>query len=818
MTVIAAPTRPTTSAAAAPAFCRSCGQRGACTGAVFAGGAESPCPVCGADLCPPADERRSRIGRTFAWRAGLRTRTGVAVEDPGGVVVLLPVAGDVTVEVPTERLHDPGADPLGDLISPAYRLAVAARARPEVATLLLGRRRELLHSTAARRAYAACALERGDDQGLDDAGLSPLETAWLRLWHHHRTGSPAGILAELNRLPAGGYPDKLAVIAAGWNRLRAEPDGQRLVDAHLRGCAGDPLAEILLAAGDEPGWRPAGVPVPEAAAGLRFDPDATSHFEALLAATGAAGLDAAEAAASHDEAAALRFAVLAGRWARGTTPVRPAAVLAAGEGVSDDLIDAGLMGRELLELALAQRHPSAPYLRARLAPGELPDFELILHPFERARRAFLAGHPPDPGDPDLRALTLLHRLRGGDPGVLADLEALLPSHLQTVARAVARSLETGDIDPDALADTSTWEVLGPLAVASPGALPILRRLAAWWSVRRATEHLLAWDWQAAEAMAGDALAHLEASAGAETPGTPGPDTAAALAAEARNVAACAAWQAGDPERAAHLLATTPGNAPGTVRPALLVNLSLVAALAGDQTVAAEALGRLALEVDALPVRLDAARRALAVWYRGTGDRFSHAETGRPPDAVIGALRTISASIGRTQAAACGLFDCFDELMARLHEMADPTATSLPPPPLPVAASSPWLVLGLPFGTGTAEARLAFTRRARRVRRSEAPEPFTLSDLTWALHEVESHRGDPWSRLDCYRVPLQPPPERPGLFRPEPRPLPRRSLPPTGDDLDGLTRSALRRAAREVLASATTTGHPDPYPHQEGQAP
>jgi hypothetical protein len=783
---------------------------------VAAGGAASRCPSCGADRSPPADERRSRIGRTFAYRAGLRTRSGVAIDDRAGVVVLLDPGGD-RVEVTAERLHDPDADPLRDLISPAYRLAVAARSRSEGAPLLLGHSRELLHSTAARRAYAACALERGDDQGLGDAGLSRLETAWLRLWHHHRTGSLAGVLAQLATLPAGGYPDKLAVIAAAWARLSAEPEGRRLVAVHLEGCAGEPLAELLRAAGDDPGWRPGGAPVPEGAAGLRFEPSATARLACLLASAGSGDPDAAEVAAGHDEMAALRFALLARRWAPGTTPVRPAAVLAAGDGVADDLIDAGLMGPELLEAALAQRHPSAPYLRARLAPGELPDAELALHPFERARRAFLAGRPVDPGDPDLAALTLLHRLRGGDPEVVPGLEALLPEPLRAVAGAVARSLRTGDIDPVALADTSTWEVLGPFAAPGPGASPTLRRLAAWWSLRRATEHLFAWEWEAAATSAEDALTQLGA-ADPGTPGTPVADAAAGLALEARNVAACAAWQAGDPKRAADLLAEAQDSAPGAARPALLINLSLVAASAGDQASAAEALGRLALEVDSLPVRLDAARRALAVWYRGTGDRRSRPRTGRPPDAVIGALRTISASIGRAQAAAAGLFDCFDELMTRLHALADSTTAAAPPPPLQITASSPWLVLGLPFGTGTAEARLAFTHRARRLRRTEGPAAFRMSDLTWALHEVEGQGNDPWSRLDCYRVPLQPPPGRPGLFRPEPRPMPRRSRPPTGADLDGLARSAVRRAALEVLASATVTGHPGLYPTQERQEP
>jgi hypothetical protein len=123
-------------------------------------------------------------------------------------------------------------------------------------------------------------------------------------------------------------------------------------------------------------------------------------------------------------------------------------------------------------------------------------------------------------------------------------------------------------------------------------------------------------------------------------------------------------------------------------------------------------------------------------------------------------------------------------MGRLHALGD-GAGGPPMAPLAVAASRPWLVLGLPFGTGTADARLAFTRRARRVRRAAEPTPFTLTDLTWALHEAEHQGDDPWSGLDHYRVPLQPP-----------------------------VRTTLRRAARAVIASAVPARHHDPYSHDQ----
>ena len=784
-------------------FCPACGQvlssdaPGSPSGAPRDG-----CPGCGTELCGPADDRHSRIGLTFAHRAGLRTRTGVVLDERGGQVTMLGDGGITEVDTDRLRPEDDG-DLLAHLVSPAYRLRVVAGQDPGGRARLLERVAELLGSTAARRAYALCALQRGDVDGLGDAGLSATEATWLRLWHHHRQGDPAGVLAALADLPPGGYPDKLAVIATGFGALTGLADGRQLVAAHVRGRAGDPLAQVLLlAAGDDPDWRPgpAGAAA-EGSPGVRFtSATAAGRYRCVLAAAASpSDLAAAEEAGGHDDSAALRFALLSGRWPADATRVRPATVLAAGEGAVDDLIDAGLAGREVLDEAVDQQHTSAPYLRSRLAAGELSGAELAGHPFEGARRAFLTGRAPNADDPAVRLLTLLHRLRAGDPGVVAELDALLPGQHRVVARAVGRSLATGVVDPAALADTSTWEVLGPLATTSGAAPPEVRRLAAWWSLRRATRHLFAWEWDAAATVAGDLLADLAND----------PDLAG-LAAEAANVAACARWQAGDARGAALLLAGThrgeAGSAP--VPPAVLINLSLVAATAGDRHGVAEALARLVFDVDDLLVRVEAARRAVSAWYGGTGDQLAAPQAGSPPPAMTGALRTLAISTSRAHLVDHGLAEVFTELMACLHGRPPAPGET---PPLPVVPASPWLILGLPFGTGTAEARAAFIRRARMLRSQPETAPFKLSDLTWALHEIEGQDEDPWRLLDHYRVPLVPVAEPPGLFRPAPRPAARRSPRPAAGDLDGLAWAAVRRAARDLVASAIRTDHSDPYP-------
>lgn len=116
--------------------------------------------------------------------------------------------------------------------------------------------------------------------------------------------------------------------------------------------------------------------------------------------------------------------------------------------------------------------------------------------------------------------------------------------------------------------------------------------------------------------------------------------------------------------------------------------------------------------------------------------------------------------------------------------------------------NPYLILGVPFGTGRDEARRRFAMAARRLRR-HADGPYSVEDLTWALHEIETLEGRPDDAVDYFRVPANPAvfaSEAPGLFRPPARPMSRRTVPQDRTALE-----ALRRAASvEVLGAVLST--------------
>ena len=106
--------------------------------------------------------------------------------------------------------------------------------------------------------------------------------------------------------------------------------------------------------------------------------------------------------------------------------------------------------------------------------------------------------------------------------------------------------------------------------------------------------------------------------------------------------------------------------------------------------------------------------------------------------------------------------------------------------------NPYLLLGIPFGAGREEANAAFVHAARRARRAGAD----LTELTWALNQIDSAEGDPVLNLALYRVPALPDAfatEGPGALRPEAERLPAR----LGDGAEML-RGVRERAAFECL--------------------
>lgn len=95
--------------------------------------------------------------------------------------------------------------------------------------------------------------------------------------------------------------------------------------------------------------------------------------------------------------------------------------------------------------------------------------------------------------------------------------------------------------------------------------------------------------------------------------------------------------------------------------------------------------------------------------------------------------------------------------------------------------NPYVMLGIPFGAVRDVATRAFAKRARGARRQRgvAPGGVPLTELTWALNQVEENIRDPRTALHVFRVPADPwalEPRAEGVLRPGPERLARQSGP------------------------------------------
>jgi hypothetical protein len=70
--------------------------------------------------------------------------------------------------------------------------------------------------------------------------------------------------------------------------------------------------------------------------------------------------------------------------------------------------------------------------------------------------------------------------------------------------------------------------------------------------------------------------------------------------------------------------------------------------------------------------------------------------------------------------------------------------------------NPYLILGIAFGATREEANSAFVRRARPFRRrSDAEAKSAMTDLTWALNQIDVGIARPAVVMTLYRVPADP---------------------------------------------------------------
>jgi hypothetical protein len=99
--------------------------------------------------------------------------------------------------------------------------------------------------------------------------------------------------------------------------------------------------------------------------------------------------------------------------------------------------------------------------------------------------------------------------------------------------------------------------------------------------------------------------------------------------------------------------------------------------------------------------------------------------------------------------------------------------------------NPYLILGVPYGSGREEATRAFAKASRRARREEF-FPHSVEDLTWALNQIKAQIENPSTDLNTFRLPADPDVlSVPSLHDSEafkPKPIERRTPPVTQQDL------------------------------------
>lgn len=227
-------------------FCRACGSK------LFDYAGEG-CPRCGESLASTVKDTTPLVGRTVAFRSGLRQKTGPVVADDGATVTVLVDGALVPVEV--HKVKEMPSTSEGAVSSAAYRLVLAANdSHRGHAGAVLEHLPALLTTTAARRAFALAAFQRADGKSIQEhSGLAGTEQSWLLMWLAHNLGSSQTVMEHLSQLPADRYPDKVGVIAAQWAIASLEP-ARSVVVEHLMGVSDDPLAAVLLFLLGEKAW------------------------------------------------------------------------------------------------------------------------------------------------------------------------------------------------------------------------------------------------------------------------------------------------------------------------------------------------------------------------------------------------------------------------------------------------------------------------------------------------------------------------------------------------------------------------------------
>ena len=120
--------------------------------------------------------------------------------------------------------------------------------------------------------------------------------------------------------------------------------------------------------------------------------------------------------------------------------------------------------------------------------------------------------------------------------------------------------------------------------------------------------------------------------------------------------------------------------------------------------------------------------------------------------------------------------------------------------------NPYVILGLSHGASSAEAERAFARRSRDARWGDHDQlqdhEVELTDLRWAMAQIERHAAEPMSAQGTYRIPVDSgsleAPSGPGLLRPAPRPSTRQHLATDPAERERIFDAARLEAAQQLL--------------------
>jgi hypothetical protein len=131
--------------------------------------------------------------------------------------------------------------------------------------------------------------------------------------------------------------------------------------------------------------------------------------------------------------------------------------------------------------------------------------------------------------------------------------------------------------------------------------------------------------------------------------------------------------------------------------------------------------------------------------------------------------------------------------------------------------NPYVILGIPFGAGEAEARTGFAKANRRLRGLDNSR-YSMEDLTWALHQVEQMIEDPSKAFHVYRVPADSDAaavQRPGVFSPLPNPIERQTEASTDEEREAVKMRAISELVRDALTTEIASlAIPKPYEMKE----